>query len=146
MTMIKSSLFAVQKTSRNSISQFFKHSNHLSSRKIICKPTTAKLGTKMALRPHRRLVHVTRCRKNNLREVNENEFTRKPAPHLPGQPGQPGPNDPPVPVGRNYVVGGVITSFVIGVYSYTVYQMKKQNEMDFLDDIDDEVQRQNEQK
>ena len=88
----------------------------------------------------KRSIHLTRNRKEQLKEVEKNEFQRQPAPHLPGQPGQPGPNDPPVPVGKNYLVGGVIVSFVLGVYSYTMYQMKKQNEMDFLDDIDAQVQ------
>ena len=123
--MIKSTLFAMQNVSRKIVNN--------------CKPT--RIGRKGTMQcQHGRYMHVTRTRKDQLREVQKNEFQRQPAPHLPGQPGQPLPGDPPVPVGRNYIVGGLITSFVVGVYSYTVYQMKKQNEMDFLDDIDNEVQ------
>ena len=120
--MIKSTLFAMQNVSRKIVNN--------------CKPT--RIGRKGTM--HSRYMHVTRTRKDQLREVQKNEFQRQPAPHLPGQAGQPLPGDPPVPVGRNYIVGGLVTSFVVGVYSYTVYQMKKQNEMDFLDDIDNEVQ------
>ena len=105
--------------------------SHIS--KMLCKPTT------IGRRQQSRCVHCTRVRRNEYREVQKNEFERQVAPHLPGQPGQPGPNDPPIPVGRNYLVGGLITAFVAGVYSYTMYQMKKQNEMDFLDEIDNEI-------
>ena len=123
--MINSTLFAMQNVSRKIVNN--------------CKPT--RIGRKGTTQcQHSRYMHVTRTRKDQLREVQKNEFQRQPAPHLPGQPGQPLPGDPPVPVGRNYIVGGLVTSFVVGVYSYTVYQMKKQNEMDFLDDIDNEVQ------
>ena len=74
----------------------------------------------------KRSIHLTRNRKEQLKEVEKNEFQRQPAPHLPGQPGQPGPNDPPVPVGKNYLVGGVILSFVLGVYSIPYLSNEKQ--------------------
>ena len=54
----------------------------------------------------------------------------------PGMPGQPRPGEPPVPVGKNLVVGGFIACFVGGVYGYTVFQMRKQAQDDFLDDIE----------
>ena len=54
----------------------------------------------------------------------------------PGMPGQPRPGEPPVPVGKNLAVGAFITCFVGGVYGYTVFQMRKQGEDDFLDEIE----------
>lgn len=58
------------------------------------------------------------------------------------RPGMPGRNGMVVPVKKNLLVGGIVSSFVGSVYFYTIYQMQKGNSDDFLDELDSELQQQ----